>query len=256
VGEKTLNVMITVFTLWLREVKRFKRNKSRLIGSMAMPALFLIVFGSGFGGFFRYRSDVSYMQFIGPGIIGMSLLFSAMFGGMNVLWDKQFGFLKEILVAPVSRIAIMAGKTLGTVTTSMLKGLVFLIGLAAWGVVRYDPMSIMITLVFMFLISAAFVSLGIAFASVMTDPHAFPLIMNFIIMPIFFLSGALFPLEGLPGWLNALTHLNPLTYGVDGLRFALGGYYQFSPLVDIVALVAFWIAATLVGAFMFTKMSA
>ena len=251
-----MNAATTIFTLWLREVKRFKRNKSRLIGSMAMPALFLVIFGSGFGGFFRYRSDVSYLDFIGPGIIGMSLLFAAMFGGMNVLWDKQFGFLKEILVAPVSRIAIMTGKTLGTVTTSMLKGLVFLAGLAAWGLVRCDPVSIALALVFMFLISAAFVSLGIAFASVMTDPHAFPLIMNFIIMPIFFLSGALFPLEGLPGWLNALTHVNPLTYGVDGLRFALGGHNQFSPLLDIAVLVAFWMAATIGGALMFTRISA
>ncbi len=250
-----MNAGTTIFTLWLREVKRFKRNKSRLIGSMAMPALFLIIFGSGFGGFFRYRDNVSYMQFIGPGIIGMSLLFSAMFGGMNVLWDKQFGFLKEILVAPVSRIAIMAGKTLGTVTTSMLKGLVFLVGLAAWGLVKFDPVGIALTLVFMFLISAAFVSLGIAFASVMSDPHGFQLIMNFIIMPIFFLSGALFPLDGLPGWLNVLTHLNPLTYGVDGLRFALGGPYQFSPLLDFAALVAFWVAATLIGAFMFRRIS-
>ena len=92
-----------IYTLWLREVKRFGRNKSRLIGSMALPVLFLVVLGSGFGGFFRYRNDVRYIEFIGPGIVGMTLLFSAMFGGMNVLWDKQFGFLKEILVAPVSR---------------------------------------------------------------------------------------------------------------------------------------------------------
>lgn len=213
----------TVYTLWLREVKRFKRNKSRLIGSMALPALFLIVLGSGFSSVFRYRSDVSYMQFIGPGVVAMSLLFSSMFGGLNVLWDKQFGFLKEILVAPVSRIGIMAGKTLGTVTTSMVKVAVFLIALLAGGLVKPDPSGVLLTVVFMFLISATFVSLGIAFASRMTDPHGFQLIMNFIIMPVFFLSGALFPLEGLPRWMMILTHLNPLTYGVDGMRFALGG---------------------------------
>jgi len=222
---------------------------------MAMPALFLIVLGSGFSGFFRYRNDVTYLQFIGPGIVAMSLLFSAMFGGMNVLWDKQFGFLKEILVAPVSRTAIMAGKTLGTVTTSMFRGLVFLAGLMGWGLVKTDAMGLVLTLVFMILISAAFVTLGIAFASVMSDPHSFPLIMNFLIMPVFFLSGAMFPLDGLPTWLQALTYANPLTYGVDGLRFALGGPYHFSPVLNFAVLVAFWIAATLAGALLFKRMS-
>jgi len=251
-----MNLAATVYTLWLREMKRFMRNKSRLIGSMALPALFLLVLGSGFSGVFRYRSGVSYTQFIGPGIVAMSLLFSSMFGGMNVLWDKQFGFLKEILVAPVSRIAIMAGKTLGTVTTSMIKAAVFLVFLCAGGLVGSDPWGLAITVVFMFLISGAFVSLGIAFASQMTDPHGFQLIMNFIIMPVFFLSGALFPLDGIPEWLKLLTLVNPLTYGVDGMRFALGGPHHFSPFFDLAALAAFWTVATLAGAMMFRRMSA
>lgn len=251
-----MNPGATIYTLWLREFKRFRRNKSRLVGSMALPLLFLFVLGSGFKGHFRYRDDVSYMQFIGPGIVAMSLLFSSMFGGLSVLWDKQFGFLKEILVAPVSRIGIMAGQTLGTVTTSMLKASVFLIALLAAGLIRFDLLGILTALVFMFLISASFVSLGIAFASRMTDPHGFQLIMNFLIMPVFFLSGALFPLEGLPGWLSALTYINPLTYGVDGLRYALGGPYQLSPLFNFLAISLFWVVATLAGAFLFRKMSA
>jgi len=237
-------------------MKRFTRNKSRLVGSLAMPALFLTVLGSGFGGFFKYRSDVSYMAFIGPGIVAMSLLFSSMFGGMNVLWDKQFGFLKEILVAPVGRIAIMAGKTLGTVTTSMVKGLVFLAALWGGGLVNLDVQGFLITLVFMFLVSASFVSLGIAFASRMSDPHGFQLIMNFIIMPVFFLSGALFPLEGISGWLKVLIHANPLTYGVDGMRYALGGPHQFSPLFNLAVLLLFWTAATIAGGALFKRISA
>lgn len=245
----------TVYTLWLREMKRFTRNKSRLVGSVAMPALFLTVLGSGFSGFFKYRSDVSYMGFIGPGIVAMSLLFSAMFGGMNVLWDKQFGFLKEILVAPVGRIAIMAGKTLGTVTTSMVKGLVFLTALWVGGLVHLDVQGFLITLLFMFLVSASFVSLGIAFASRMSDPHGFQLIMNFIIMPVFFLSGALFPLEGISGWLSLLILANPLTYGVDGMRYALGGPYQFSPLSNLTVLLLFWAVTTIAGGALFRRIS-
>ncbi|MEI8181182.1 MAG: ABC transporter permease [Desulfomonile sp.] len=251
-----MNSVATIYTLWLREIRRFKRNKGRLIGSMALPALFLVALGSGFGAFFRYRSDVSYTAFIGPGIVGMSLLFSSMFGGMNVLWDKQFGFMKEILVAPVSRIAIVAGKTLGTVTTSLIRGTVFLAALYAGRLVEFDIIGFLEVLVFMFLISASFVGLAIAFASRMSDPHGFQLIMNFVIMPVFFLSGSLFPLDGLPGWLKVLTFLNPLTYGVDGMRFALGGPHHFPPLLDLLVLVVFWALTTVAGALMFQKMSA
>ncbi|MDQ7784622.1 MAG: ABC transporter permease [Desulfomonilaceae bacterium] len=250
-----MNFPGTVYTLWLREIKRFYRNKGRLFGSMAMPALFLIVLGSGFGRVFQYRSDISYAEFLGPGIVAMSLLFSSMFGGMNVLWDKQFGFLKEILVAPVSRTAIMAGQTMGTVTTSMVKALVFLIALLVGGLIKSDLYGILPALVFMFLISASFVSLGIAFASRMSDPHAFPLIMNFLIMPVFFLSGALYPLDRIPGWLETVTRMNPLTYGVDGMRFALGAPYQFSPWLNLTVLLVFWIGTTVVGTVLFRKMS-
>ncbi|HTY24504.1 MAG TPA: ABC transporter permease [Desulfomonilaceae bacterium] len=244
-----------VHTLWLREMKRFQRNRSRLIGSMALPLLFLLVLGTGYGRYFSYRGNISYMEYIGPGIVGMSLLFSSMLGGISVLWDRQFGFLKEILVAPVNRTAIMAGKTLGTATTALIRGLVFLIALIATGLVKFDPLGIMIALVFMFLISTAFVSVGIAVAARMTDPHGFQLIMNFLTMPVFFLSGALFPLDGVPNWLMIIAHLNPLTYGVDGMRYALGGPHEFSPLVDFVVLVIFWVVTTLVGALLFRKMS-
>lgn len=251
-----MNVWPAIYTLWLREVKRFVRNRSRLVGSMALPVLFLVIMGSGFGGFFRYRNDVSYMEFIAPGIIGMTLLFSSMFGGMNVLWDKQFGFLKEILVAPVGRITIMTGKTVGTVTTAMVRALVLLAAMLIGHVVRLHPGGLLLILVFMIFISAAFVSLGIALASWMTDIHGFQLIMNFIIMPVFFLSGALFPLENLPWWLHVLTMANPLTYGVDGMRFALGGPCRFSPLFDLAILCLFWFVTTLAGAFMFRRMYA
>jgi ABC-2 type transport system permease protein len=252
----SMSALRTVYTLWLREMTRFKRNRSRLIGSMAMPAAFLIFLGAGFSGVFRYRANVSYSQFIGPGIVAMSLLFSSMFGGMSVMWDRQFGFLKEILVAPVSRIAIMAGQTLGTVTTSLFKGLVFLVALAVFGLVKVDIAGMVAAFTFMFLISASFVSLGIAVATRMRDPHGFQLIMNFLIMPVFFLSGALFPLDGLPEWLTVLTHLNPLTYGVDGLRFALGLPHRFPPYWNLLILVKFWAITTLVGALLFRRMSA
>jgi ABC-2 type transport system permease protein len=223
---------------------------------MALPLIFFVILGSGFSGFFSYRGGISYIEFIGPGIIGMQLLFASIFGGMSVLWDRQFGFLKEILVAPVSRIGIMTGKTVGTVTTSMLKGLVFLAAIIATGYVKTDLNGILLVFLMMFLISTAFVAVGIAFAAKMSDPHGFQLIMNFLIMPVFFLSGALFPLENLPQWLTILTHLNPLTYGVDGMRFGLGGPYRFSPLLNISVLTFFSIGTIIVGAILFRKMPA
>ena len=246
----------TIYTLWLRELRKFHRNRSRLIGSMAQPVLFLVVLGIGFGSYFRYGGNISYMQFIGPGVVAMTLLFSSMFGGLSVLWDKQFGFLKEILVAPVSRIGIMAGKTLGTVTTSMAQGLVFLVAMIVGRLIKVDAVGILLALLFMFLISASFVSLGIAFAARMSDPHGFQLVMNFLIMPVFFLSGALFPLEKIPVWLKVLTQLNPLTYGVDGMRLALGGPHQLSAFSNLAILSGFWIVSTLVGALLFRKMPA
>jgi ABC-2 type transport system permease protein len=251
-----MSFLYTTHTLWLREVKRFARNRSRLIGSMALPLLFLVILGAGFGNYFSYSGGVSYMSYIGPGIVGMQLLFASMFGGLSVLWDRQFGFLKEILVAPVSRLAIMAGKTLGTVTTSMLKGLVFLIALIFGGLVKADAPGLALTVAFMFLISASFVSLGIACASRMSDPHGFQLIMNFLIMPVFFLSGALYPLDNVPEWIKFLSAINPLTYGVDGMRCVLGGPCRHSVLLNLLVLSLFWVAGSVIGALLFEKMPA
>lgn len=250
-----MNFAIPVYTLWMREMKRFWRSKGRLVGSLVLPVLFLFVLGTGFGRFFQYRNNVTYMEFIGPGIVGMTLLFSSMFGGLAVLWDKQFGFLKEILVAPVSRIGIMAGKTLGTVTTSMLRAGVFLAALYLGGLVRFDPVGLIWTVVFMLLISGSFVGLGIALASRMSDPHSFQLVMNFLIMPVFFLSGALFPLDGIPAWLKVLTVVNPLTYGIDGMRWALGAPHHFSALTSTSVLCVFFVATMAVGGWLFRHMS-
>jgi ABC-2 type transport system permease protein len=216
--------------------------------------LFLVILGTGFEGVFRYRSDVTYMEFVGPGVVGMSLLFSSMFGGLGVLWDKQFGFLKEILVAPVSRLSIVTGQTVGAVSTSMIKGMIFLGILVGGGLVSGNPLGVLMALGFMCLISASFVGLGLAFATRMSDPQGFQLVMNFLIMPVFFLSGALFPIDQLPYWLSILTLINPLTYGVDGIRYSLSCPHHFSPLVSFLALLGFWIGVATVAARLFKGM--
>ncbi len=244
--------MGTVYTIWLREMKLFFRAKSRIVGSIATPFFWLAFVGMGLRSAFVIDLPTDYLTFMAPGIIGMSLLFSSMFSGLSVLWDRQFGFLKEILVAPVSRVAVIMGKTLGGATISTLQAIAILLISVGMGVQLKGISGIPIAILFMVLISASFISLGLAFASRMEDPHGFQLIMGFIIMPIFFLSGALFPLDRLPTWLRMLSYFDPLTYGVDGLRGALIGISQFPIMFDLLVVGGFLTLTTVIGSYLFS----
>lgn len=245
-----------IYTLWLREMKWFLRGKTRIIQSVVQPFLWLAIIGVGMSSAFKLPGGQSYLEFMAPGIIGMTLIFSSIMSGVSVLWDKQFGFLKEILVAPVARTHIMLGKALGGVTTSLLQGLLLLMAASLVGVWPPTPVAFAQVLVFMFFISLAFVSLGLAFASKMSDPVAFPLVANFLVMPLFFLSGALFPLATAPDWMRAIAYVNPLRYGVDGLRGAIIGISELALWVDFVVLLAFSTAMVLIGGYLFRKTSA
>ncbi len=245
--------MGAIYVMWLRQLKRYWRSKARMIGSLGQPLLFLLALGFGFGPIFEKAGGGNYIDFLAPGIIAMSILFTAMFSGIEIIWDRQFGFLKETLVAPVSRTEIMLGRTLGGATVSFIQGVVvllicFLIGfrLTSW---VYVPFA----LVFMFLISLLFTALGTAIASRLQDMQAFPLIMNFLIMPIFFLSGALFPLTGLPRALEIVTRFNPLSYGVDGLRGTLTGISHLGLFHDTLVMMVVTIIILWIGTLMFSK---
>lgn len=244
-----------IYTLWLREMKWFLRGKTRIIQSVVQPFLWLAIIGIGMSSAFKLPGGQSYLQFMAPGIIGMTLIFSSIMSGVSVLWDKQFGFLKEILVAPVARTHIMLGKALGGVTTSLLQGLLLLIAAALVGVWPPTILALAQVMVFMVFISLAFVSLGLAFASKMTDPVAFPLVANFLVMPLFFLSGALFPLATAPDWMKAIAYVNPLRYGVDGLRGAIIGLSDLPLWVDFSVLLVFSTAMILIGGYLFRKTS-
>ncbi len=246
--------MGSVFTIWHREMKLFVRAKSRLLGSIATPFFWLAFVGVGFKSSFRIDlpGGTDYLTFMAPGVIGMSLLFSSMFSGLSVLWDRQFGFLKEILVAPVSRVAVIMGKTLGGATISTLQAITILLISTQMGVeIKGGIGGVLIAIAFMLLISASFISLGLAFASKMEDPHGFQLVMSFVILPTFFLSGALFPLDRLPTWLRALSYIDPLTYGVDALRGSLIGLSQFPLWLDFLAVLSFLTLTTAVGSQLF-----
>lgn len=245
-----------IYTMWLREMKRFIRARSRLIGNIAMPFFFLAFLGVGINSMFRLQDvfgGMSYLDFLLPGIIAMTLLFSSMFTGISVLWDRQFGFLKEILVAPVSRVSIVLGKVLAGMTTGMINAFIILgIGILL-GVKIASLLGVLASVIFILLISMSFVSLGIAFASRMQDMQGFQLIMNFLIMPIWILSGAFFPLEGAPGWLFLISRIDPLTYGVDGLRSSLVGISGMPWLLSIGVLLGFSIAMILLASWLFKR---
>ena len=245
--------MTSIYILWLRELKRYTRSRSQIIASLGQPMLYLLVLGFGLGSVFKRAGFGSYLQFIAPGVIGMSVLFSSIFSGLGLLWDRQFGFLKEMLVAPVPRIQIMIGRTLGGMTVSVIQGsLVLIIAL----IVGFRPVNwwqIPLAIGFMLAISLVFAALGVAVGSSLQDMQGFQLIMNFMVMPIYFLSGAMFPLAG-QGWpLMIATRIDPLSYGIDGMRSMLLGTSTFSPITDIVVLACAGVVLLVFGAYRFSK---
>jgi len=245
--------METLYILWKRQVVKYFRSKSRIIGSLAQPLLYLVAFGYGFGSVFSKAGQGSYIQFLAPGIIAMSILFTAIFTGIEIIWDRQFGFLKETLVAPVSRFSIMLGRTLGGATVATVQGIIVLILSTFVGYRFSDFRQIPIALAFMFIIALLFTALGTAIASVLEDMQGFQLIMNFLVMPIFFLSGSLFPLNNLPTAMVVATRIDPMTYGIDGLRASLGGVAQFGIGVDMLVLGGITLIILMIGSYLFSK---
>lgn len=245
--------MSTIYILWLRQIKRYLRSRSRIVGSLGQPLLFLVALGFGFGPIYQRAGGGSYLELIGPGVVAMGIVFTAIFSGIEVIWDRQFGFLKETLVAPVSRVNIMVGRTLGGATVAALQGfLVFLIAT----LVGFKPAGVAgipLALVFMLLIALVFTAFGTALATQLEDMQAFPLIMNFLVMPMFFLSGALFPLEGLPRPIEVVARLNPLAYGVDGLRGTLAASAHFGLSIDLLVLTTLTALLLAIGSWFFSR---
>ncbi len=247
--------MSTIYILWLRQLKRYFRSRSRIIGALGQPILFLIALGYGFGSIFQKAGGGNYVEFLAPGIIAMSILFTAMFAGIEVIWDRQFGFLKETLVAPVSRVKIMIGRTFGGATVAVVQGIFVLIlsYILGFRTANLTFWRIILVIVFMVLIGLFFTALGTAIASLLEDMQGFQLIMNFLVQPIFFLSGALFPLNNLPKVLTFITEINPLAYGVDGIRGALLAGIHFGFAIDFVVLGVITAVVLVIGSYLFSK---
>jgi ABC-2 type transport system permease protein len=245
--------MSAIYILWWRELRKYSRSRTQIVASLAQPLLYLLALGFGFGPVFQRAGGGSYLQFVAPGVIGMTVLFTSIFSGIALLWDRQFGFLKETLVAPVPRIHIMIGRTLGGATVAMLQGTLMVIACMIAGFRPTRVTTAPLGTLFMLLIAIVFVALGVSIGSSLQDMQGVQLIMSFLVMPIFFLSGALFPLDHLPKVLTILTTLDPLSYGVDGLRTALIGATQFGMMRDLLVLVVVAFATLGLGAWRFSK---
>ena len=241
-----------LYALWYREFKVFLREKSRIVSSLFTPLLWIIVFGGGLGSSVSL-GGTNYQVFIFPGILTMTILFSSIFFGLYIVWDKKIDFFKEVLVAPLSRLTIFAGKMLGGCTDALIQGALML----AFGVVlgiSYTLLTVAFAMIFMLVLASATVSIGLVIGSRMESPEGFNLIVSFLVFPLFFLSGALFPISNLPSWLSIFTVLNPVTYAVDGMRGVMLGISTFPVLLDFGVLLAFAAGMMVIGSIAFSRM--
>jgi ABC-2 type transport system permease protein len=245
--------MSVIYALWLRELRRYVRSRAQVVASLGQPLLYLLGLGFGMGPVFQKAGMGNYRQFVAPGIIAMTILFSSIFSGAGLIFDRQFGFLKETLVAPVPRIYVMLGRTLGAATVAVMQSLLVAVVCVICGFRPVDYRLIPVALLFMALIASLFSSFGTAIGSSLQNIQGFQMIMSFLVMPIFFLSGALYPLNNLPTALNVVVTLDPLAYGVDSLRSLLIGTSHFGLMTDATVLLAVSAVALLVGSRLFSK---
>ncbi|MDD4902288.1 MAG: ABC transporter permease [Patescibacteria group bacterium] len=248
-----------ILAIWYRELKVFQREKSRLVGAIVTPVLWLLLFGGGLGSAISI-TGVNYQAFIFPGILAQSVLFSSIFFGIYIVWDRKIDFLKEVLISPVSRFSIFAGKVVGGATDSLIQSMILLtIGwiFGATGVIaglQIDIVKFVLCLIIIAFTTTALVSIGLAIGSMMDSFEGFQLISSFLLFPLFFLSGALFPIDKLPVWIAPFTFINPLTYSVDGMRSIILGASQFSVWMDFGVMAGFAALTLVVGAFAFERM--
>jgi ABC-2 type transport system permease protein len=239
------------YALWQRELKIYLRERSRIVSSAINPLLWLFVFGAGLGSSVSV-GEANYQTFIYPGIIVMTVIFSSIFYGAYVVWDKRLDFLKEVLVSPIRRSTVFLGKVMGGTTDGIIQATIMLILAPIFGIKA--GLAFALVYLFLFILVVGLVSVGLVIGSLMESPEGFGLLSSFVTFPLFFLSGALFPLTNLPAWLSAFTVLNPVTYGVDAIRGLMLGTYAFGLLTDFAVLVGFAMVMIALGTLTFRRM--
>ncbi len=251
-GNRWQKELTGIYAVWWRELKVFQREKSRIVSSIVQPLMWLFLFGTGIGASVNI-SAVNYQDYIYPGVLTMSVLFGSVFFGLYIVWDRKLDVLKAVLVAPVSRISIFLGKVLGGCTDVMLQ--IIILFLFSFLFPSINPWGIPLAFLLLFITSIALVSMGLALGSLLESLEGFQVISSFLVFPLFFLSGALFPIdEKLPGWLVGLVKLNPLTYAVDGVRGALLNVNIFPFYIDLGVITFFAVIMFLLGSILFSRM--
>jgi len=245
-----------IYILWLRQIKRYLRSRSRVLGAIGQPLLFLLALGYGLGSVFKRAGQGNYLQFLVPGIIAQTILFSAVFWGIQIIWDKQFGFLKETLVAPVSRLKIMIGSALGGATLAAFQGVLVLVIALALGFRPHDWALVPAAFAIMIVLAVALACFGAGVASVVNDFQGFQAINQFLVFPLYFLSGAIYPLTGIPTVLKIISTVNPLSYAIDGLRSVLIGTAHFGLGTDVAVLAVTTLVLITFGAVAFRRIEA
>ncbi len=228
--------MRQVHILWLRQMRKYFRSKSRIVGAVGQPLLFLLALGYGIGSIFKQAGQGDYIQFLVPGVIIQTILFGSIFWGINIIFDRLWGFLKETMVAPVSRLKIFLGSVLGGATTAVLQAVLVLVISLFMGFRPYSISMLLIALAVVCLFAVAVTSLGAGLGSMMDNIQGFQAINQFLIFPLYFLSSSLYPLDHAPKALRVIGNLNPISYAVDALRTSLIGQTHFGLLKDFIVL--------------------
>jgi ABC-2 type transport system permease protein len=248
-----------IYALWYREFKVFLRERSRVVSSIVNPILWLLIIGGGLGSAVSF-GGINYQTFIFPGVLIQTALFSSIFFGVYIVWDKKIDFLKEVLVAPMRRTSIFMGKIIGGSTDTLLQiiillliGFVFMIS-GIMPDLHLNIISVLVSLAFLLVTTVGLVSIGLILGSQMESPEGFQLIGSFLIFPLFFLSGALFPITNLPPWLAPFIFVNPITYSVDGVRGAMMGFSKFNIAFDFAIVCLFAVIMFVIGTYAFKKM--
>jgi len=243
-----------IYALWYREYRVFLAEKSRVVSSVFLPLFWYFIFGGGISSFSSAEAaGGNYKHFIFPGFLAMTIIFTAMFNGAYIVWDKKIDFLKEVLIAPPSRTVVFIGKVVGGMTDALIQAY-FLMFIGIFLGIPFTFKSILLSMVIMFILAAGLVSLGLIIGSFMESLEGFSVISSFIVYPLFLLSGALYPLDNLPKWMNTLVHLDPATYAVDALRHVILGVSSMGLFFDLSVIISFDIVLVIIGTWAFSRM--
>ena len=249
---KLKKILKGIYALWYREFKVFLNERSRVISAVFLPVFWYFIFGSGVGSI-TASGNIKYQHFIFPGFLAMTIIFSSLFNGAYIVWDKKIDFLKEVLIAPLSRTTIFVGKVAGGMTDALLQASILIV-IGFFLGIPFTVGNVILSMIILFAFTIGLVSLGLIIGSFLESPESFGLVSSFVVYPLFLLSGALYPLDKLPQWMSVLTRVDPATYAVDGLRNVILKASTMSLAHDLFIVLLFDVSFIIIGTWAFRRM--